>query len=253
MVERLSLATLAAFDGACLGVLDRDRLAAIDEAYYAQQTHYLDDGYNNKGLSDWEQAAIDAHFTPGSRVGVTGAGGGREVLALRKQGFDALGYECNDALAAGARRVLADAGVGGDVRAQPRDRWPDDGERFDAVVVGWGSYMLTPGRHRRIEFLRDVARHVDAGAPVLLSFFARGELAPYHRIVDRVARPLRRLRGQEPPDPGDSLRPNFVHFFDEAQLRSEVEEAGLELVDYGVADYGWAVARARSETPSTRA
>jgi hypothetical protein len=234
----------ALVDGIALGLFDRERLAAIDAEYYSQHTAYVDETYNRRGLWAWEQAALDRHFRPGSRIAVTAAGGGREVWALRAQGFDAIGYECHAMLAEAARRLLADAGLGGDVRPQPRDRWPADGERFDGVIVGWTSYMLMPGRARRLTFLHDVRAHVDAGAPVLLSFFSRTTPSLYLRGVYRIAKPLRRLRGAEPPDIGDALKPNFVHFFDESQARGEVEEAGFEVVDYGAGDYGWLVARA---------
>ena len=59
----------------------------------------------------------------------------------------------------------------------------------------------------------------------------------------RVAAPLRRLRRREPVLVGDALTPNFAHHFTRGQVLEELRLAGLEAVETGTGDYGWAVAR----------
>jgi hypothetical protein len=175
---------------------------------------------------------------------VTGAGGGREVLGLVDRGFDAIGYEPQPRLVREGSAILAAHGAEGRLRAGPRDRFPRHDAPLDAVLVGWGSYMLMPGRARRLEFLCAARERLEPGAPMLLSFFVRssGE-RDFHRLA-AAANLVRRLRGDEPVDVGDALRPNFVHFFTIAEIRDELREGGFSLDLFGAEPYGHALARA---------
>jgi len=249
---RLERALADVPDGVWLGLFDREKLAVLDAQFYAQATEPVEGGragydaaeWNRQGLWEWEAAAVDAHFPPGGRVVVTGAGGGREVLGLLGLGFDAVGYEPNADLVAAGRRVLAQDGHGDRLRPMERDAWPADAGACDGVVVGWGSYTLIPGRANRVAFLRRLRGALEPGAPVLVSFFVRGNEATSRRIA-QVANVVRRLRRAEPVEVGDGLVPNFVHGFVEAELAAELAEAGFGLVHYAGAPYGHAVARAR--------
>jgi hypothetical protein len=54
----------------------------------------------------------------------------------------------------------------------------------------------------------------------------------------------RRLTLRERVEEGDFLEPNFVHYFTQAELRAELEEAGFKLEAFEARPYGHAVARA---------
>lgn len=176
--ERLFRVVKACFDGIWLGLLSRERLHAIDTSY---SERYADEGYNRGGLWPWEQAAIDRFFAGRTRIVVTGAGGGCEVLALRKLGYDAIGFDPNAQLAAVGDRLLASEGHPGRLWCAPRDVWPGTAGPCDGVVVGWGSYMLIQGRARRVTYLRGARACLPEGAPILVSFFARGGTPRYGR------------------------------------------------------------------------
>ena len=118
-------------------------------------------------------------------------------------------------------------------------------EPADAAVLGWGGYMLIRGREARVEFLRGAVRHLPPGAPVLASFVAGEYRDARLRTAARVGTSLRRLRGREPVQVGDALVPNLVHFFRRDELASEFTDAGIDLIDFGNTDYGWAVGRTR--------
>jgi hypothetical protein len=247
-VEGLS----AAFDGFWLGMFDRETLAAVDEAFYHVRTEslggsevtYADERWNTSGLSAWERAAVEAHFPPGGRVAVTGAGGGREVLALLELGYDATGFEPHGGLAEAGRALLERRGHPDRLHVAERDRFPPGAGPYDAVLVGWGSYTLIPGRARRIAFLRQVRAALPDDAPVLLSFFTRAEAGRAVDVIFPVARVVRRLRRAEPPERGDLLTPNFGHAFERAEIESELRASGFELVDFAEQPYGHAVGRA---------
>lgn len=241
-------AVRGAFDGIWLGVLNEKHLSELDRAYYDSETMYVDEAYNRGGQHDWEKRIVDEYFPAGGRVAVTGAGGGREVLALLDQGFDVFGYEPNAQLAAfGSSLTVAD-GVGERVLHSRRDGWPGGDREFDAVIAGWGAYMLIPGRLARVRFLRDADRATGGAGPIMVSYFTMPSYRVRFRAAAAVARRLTKLRDAEPPLLGDALAPNYVHFFTRGQVAEEFSAAGLEVVGQGnsgadVNGYGWTVGR----------
>lgn len=231
----------ACFTGFWLGVLDQEQLYEIDAHYYDNARMYRDDRYNQRGLWPWEQQVVTRYFAPGARVYVVGAGGGREVIALRQAGFGADGCECNPQLVRSANRLLADLGLAGSVTLAPRDDVPELAARYDAAIVGWGAYMLIRNRARRVALLTKLAAHMHPGAPLLISFFARGKETRYFRTAAAVGSVIRRLRGKEPVELGDSLSPNYTHYFTREQAEAELREAGFTPALYASDDYGHAV------------
>src|SRR5438105_1665349 len=95
----------ASVDGLSLGLLQRDFLRQISEVHYqdarryrAKEFDYQSFDHNRRGLWDWEQQAISRHFRSCRRLMVVGGGGGREVLALRRLGYEVDGFECDPGL-----------------------------------------------------------------------------------------------------------------------------------------------------------
>jgi hypothetical protein len=233
------------FEGIWLGVLSPEQIARLDEVYYDRATMYVMESYNRAGLWSWEQAAIDMHFAGVRKIVVTSAGGGREVVALVKAGYEVVGFEPNGDLARFGNQLLAADGLIAEIKLSERDCWPAKTVDADGAIVGWGGYMLIAGRHHRVAFLREAAMQLPAHAPLLLSFFPREGDDIRLRLVTWIAnflrRPLRRVRVAC----GDALAPNLVHFFTRAEVTAEMSEAGFELVDFGIGidGYGWAVGR----------
>ena len=246
-LERVTHGALA---GLWLGVLSDDGLRALDERYYDAEPVYRTAEWNERGLFGWERALVEAHFPRGGRVVVLACGGGREVLALLGEGFDAVGYEPHPALAAYADELLTAHGHPGRVHASPRGALPPDAGEADAVVVGWGGYSLVRGRAARVGLLAGARGLLPSGGPVLVSFFEMPVHGRQLRATRAIAGALRRARGRTPPELGDTLAPNLVHVFTPAGVADEVAAAGLELADHrlvgeadAVVSYGAAVAR----------
>lgn len=250
--DRIARGIGAAFDGLWLGLLDGEQLHALDERFYDERIEHVDgdaqryddDAYNARGLFDWEEAAVRGHFPAGARVVVTGAGGGREVLALLEQGFDAVGYEPNERFATAGADFLSRRGHRDRLRPSARDVFPGEIESCDCVVVGWGSYMLIAGRQRRIAFLRAARQRLREGDPLLLSFFAHSARPRYFTVVAGVANAVRSVRRREAVELGDAIAGNFLHCFTRAEIEDELAAGGFELVDFRFSPYGHAVGRA---------
>jgi hypothetical protein len=191
-------------------------------------------------------------------VGVLGAGGGREVLALAARGYAVTGYECNPALRRAGSVLLAEAGIDAELLPLARDAAPSGGGPYDGVVIGWSTYSLVLGRHRRVALLRALRDHVAPGAPLLASHFTRPAGGDRRsRAVTTVAGTTRRLRRAEPVEPGDDLGWNAFHRFTRAEVESELAAGGFATVACveqgpGPIDPGVTVGTAVDEHPRLR-
>lgn len=99
-------------------------LNAITGEHYAVSRESASTERNHRGFFDWELRAVNRYFPPGSRVLVAAAGGGREVLALRRAGYQAQGFECNPALVEASRVMFAELGEPDGVTLCPPDQVP---------------------------------------------------------------------------------------------------------------------------------
>jgi hypothetical protein len=241
---RVIVGLSAAFSGVWLGLLPRRVLYLIDAAYYDRQRYYQTEDYNRSGLWPWERRAIETHFAGCRSLLVGAAGGGREVLALRRDGLDVHGFECHPALAQFANELLSKDGYAPDIRLALRDSCPDFGRTYDGLVVGWGAYMLIRGRQRRIDFLRQLRKHAKPGAPVLLSFFHMVGGPRRYRIAAAIGNVFALVLRGERVEVGDFLVPDFVHYFTREELESELRAGGFEPILFGTNEYGHAVGRA---------
>lgn len=252
-VRGLDLAA-ALFEGFWLGLLREADLAKLDEMVYESLTEvhdgervtYADEAYTRSGMRPAERHLVERNFPAGGRILVTGAGGGREVLALLDAGFDAYGLEPNARLVTAGNHTLESLGHGERLHLMPRSAMPPGraAERYDALVVGWTSYTLMAGSSARIAFLRTAVSHLVADAPVLLSTWVRDERDAQAKHVALVAAKIRRVRRSREVEEGDGLAPNFVHRFTGEELGREIAAAGLTAVDQALDEHLWVVARA---------
>lgn len=245
LLDRTLVGVSAGFTGLWLAMLSHDRRHAVDKVFYDGEGQYQTAEYNRGGLSGWEQEMIGRHFGDCRQLLLTAAGGGREVLALRRLGYDVDASECHPSLVAFANELLHAEGFEPTVRLAPRDGCPDPEAPCQGAIVGWGAYMLIRGRARRVAFLRQIRERLPVGAPLLVSFFARGARTRHFRIAAALGNRLAPLFRTEPVELGDFLVPNFVHYFTQPEISGELAEAGFALVSYAAEPYGHAVAIAR--------
>lgn len=242
-IQRLQAALSVGFVGVSLGGLTERRRYAIDRVYYDGERMYHTARYNEQGLFDWERQAIETYFDGCRSIVVASAGGGREVIALRRKGLDTVGFECHTELAVFANSLLARLGLDATVHTTARDECPALGMSFDGAILGWGGYMLIRSRARREHFLRGIRRLLSLDAPLLLSFMVRPRSRRF-ALAAKVGNVCRfALRGNR-VEVGDYLLPNYVHFFTRAEIEQELESAGFKLAFYSPTPYGHAVAHA---------
>jgi hypothetical protein len=233
-------------NGFWLGVLSYRSLVKVDETYYVNAKTYRSAEYNRKGLLQWEKNMVEQYFRSGEKLLVIGAGGGREVIALQKMGFSVRAFECNETLQVFGNELLIDEDLDPCIELMGRDLFPKDGPHCDGAIVGWGTYTLIQGSARRVALLNAVRSQIADGGCVLLSFFARSRDSWQLQKTAAIGNFIRFILRREPLSVGDSLAPNYVHYFTEAELSAELDMAGFELQHYSEKGYGHAVARIKT-------
>ena len=145
-----------------------------------------------------------------------GAGGGREVLALRRLGFEVDGWDCQQELVRTANRILSEATIlANRCSGVPRDICPSGGPIYSGIIIGWGLYTYVPGSQRKIALLGNYSRPIIPRLANLLSFFSRDPAQLRFYVAALVANVFRRIVRREKVEVGDFLAPHYVHYFTE--------------------------------------
>jgi len=224
----------AVHEGFWLGCLSADELNSITAAHYGESQFYTSNEHNLSGFFDWEAEVLGRYFRPGSRVLVAAAGAGREVLALRKGGFEAVGFECSLPLVTASQKIFDELGQPDPVKYWPPDRVPSGPASHDGLILGWSAYTHIPTRNRRIAILAGLRKRVPSKSPLILSFFTRQSDSRREKHVHRMGTLCGFfLRGRkEPLELGDRIEwSRFVHRFTKDELEDELRTAGFR-VDY---------------------
>lgn len=208
------------------GVRDESAIAWTAPASRADLTAHLFDGAPTYapggalyalGLFDWERELLAPPFPRSGRLLVGGAGGGREVVALRERGYEVAAFDASPQLVrAGAAAVAASGGTllhgtyDDVVRAAagaPSPLLALMKPPIDGVLLGWGSFSLVISDAERLALLRAL-RVLAPSAPVALSFDEPAAVDAPDGRVGRVRDALRRIyaRRGAPGYSGEPLR-----------------------------------------------
>jgi len=243
--DRLVRLLEALYQAFWLGCLNPDDLNAITGQHFQQSRFYASIEHNQSGFFAWEKPLIERYFQPGTRLLVAAAGGGREVLALRKAGFQAEGFECSQPLVDAARKIFKEIGESNHVLYCPSDHVPEGTAIYHGLVVGWGGYTHIPTRARRIAFLQALRNRNLPRSHILLSFFTRGTDFWDDMIVHQTSRFFRFFvpGRKDPLQVGDRISfARYVHAFTRDELEEELRSAGLRVLEYHeVEQWGYAV------------
>jgi hypothetical protein len=190
-LNRLVRFANAMHEGFWLGCLNADELNAVTAEHFDQSQYYASTEHNLSGFFGWEKSVLDRFFRRGSRILVAGAGGGREVLALRKAGFDAEGFECSLPLVRASEQIFDRLGESRYVSLCEPDSVPQGPRIYEGLVVGWTIYTHIPTKARRVgvaqqETMEDFFRLLgDSRTPawLLLGFECRGRRLPGRRTI----------------------------------------------------------------------
>jgi hypothetical protein len=198
-----------------------------DVAYSGQAAYSPGSTSFRTKLFPWETRAIEAHFPrPPASVLIGGAGGGREALALERQGYSVVAFEpaapLAEALAgslhASSRAIEVLVGRYEDLPRLERPEGSRGGvdlrqrARFDAAVLGWTSFSHIRSDTGRVDALRQMSALTDG--PILISYFSYQD--------DRTASGSRRE--------SFAMQVGLFRQLTEAEARGLIDESGLEIL-----------------------
>jgi len=224
----------ALHEGVWLGCLSADDLNAVTAKHFDESQYYASNEHNLSGFFNWETPLMNRYFQRGSRILVAAAGAGREILALRKAGFDAEGFECSLPLVRASEKIFDQLGEPRYVTHCPPDSVPPGPPIYDGLIVGWSAYTHIPTKVRRIAFLQALRERALPHSPLLISFFTRLTYS-YDIVVYRTATLCRFfLRGdRELLNPGDHLEwSRYIHRFTRDEVEAELRTAGFRIAHY---------------------
>jgi len=184
-----------------------------------------------------EELQVVDRFKPGSRILDVGCGAGREAVALARLGHRVMAVDVSPELLGAARRRAAREGVAVAFVQASIDALEFRPGAFDGVLVSAEVYSYIPGRARRVETLRRLARAMTDEAPLLLfQWVSVRHPLGRSRLVDALRRLARAVGAGPVSEPGDAWTyegtygPVFKHhFFSAAELHGEIEAAGLRV------------------------
>lgn len=160
-------------------------------------------------------------------------GGGREIIALRKAGFDAEGFECSLPLVRAGEELFNQLGEPKYVAYCPPDSVPAGPPIYDGLIIGWSAYTHVPTKERRIAFIQALRLRALPHSPLLFSFFTRLP-RPYAAVTYRTSILTRCfLFGKRELHPGDHIEwGRYIHRFTREEVESELEMAGFRLAHF---------------------
>lgn len=239
----------ALFEGFWMGLLPESVYDVISEESYGDGGNYTNASYLDQGFHFWEDLAVRTYFAPGSRVLVAAAGGGRELIALVRAGFQAAGFECSHAMVQAGQRALLERGMTATLDWAPPSTAAQPGGLFDALIVGWNGYCYISPRARRIEFLRSLKVQLQPGSPVLVSMAMRVPTSGLLTWTPRVANAVRICTFRAPVfEAGDSFPGRPKLHFTRWQITRELKDAGFAVSEfYAWGGYGAVVAKVIAE------
>ena len=241
-----------------LSRIHSDQMQAILAERYGQKRHlYAEPAYIDRGLYDWEAAAVARFFPPPpARILVGATGCGRELFALAALGYRVDGMEPSPALFEGllaenTRRQLAENArrqldpprvllmAGYDELVEGRAPEIEACVPYDAVVLGWASFSHVSRAETRRRLLPTLAR-LCPGGPVLASFSpADGHTfdGRAEKVRGSVRRILSWLPGSQDVAAGDAFSGygykhsyfagyGYEHCYSQAELDQLTGEAG---------------------------
>jgi hypothetical protein len=219
----LNRSVTALHEGFWLGCLSADDLNAVTGDHFDKSKCYASSEHNLGGLFSWEAYLLDHYFRPASRLLVAAAGGGREVLALRRAGFDAEGFECCLPLVWASEAIFGRLGEPNHVIHCAPDCVPAGLQIYEGLILGWTAYTHIPTKRSR------ALPH----SPILLSFFTRACSSPDDILVYRIAKFFQTLFRSKPVELGDRISfARYVHSFTHNELEEELRAAGFRLAYY---------------------
>jgi SAM-dependent methyltransferase len=196
------------------------------------------------GLIEAEWGLLRRNLPAGGRVLDVGCAGGRVSLALGRAGFSVVGVDLNAAMVGQAAKLIADAQLSVPFQVMDTRLLAFRNESFDAVLLVGSVICYVRGRRARLHALREARRVLRPDGKIFVVTPSRESAWRFRswstamRVIHRLLRLLGRAAGDwEPGDrfgpawSGDGARLVYWYMYAPAELQSDLEASGFEIVE----------------------
>lgn len=228
--------------GFWLGIMGDKSLDYSDDLIYNSTKFYREDKYNLSGLYEWEKPMIQKYFLKAKTIMVIAAGGGREVVALSRMGYEIDGYECNRNLVEYASGLLTKNTITNTIKYLPRNSIPTEIKKYDGIIIGWGAYSFITGSKTRLSFLSDLYPFLNKEASLLISFLYTKKRTRSDKIIKKVSDFFRFFTNRVKTEAGDRLVPDYMHYFTEEEIKEELTRCNYKVKDFQIMGDGCIIA-----------
>jgi len=228
---------IASVIGSSILILSKpeDLEALIRQSYRRKEALETWGGIRNRtdGLSEAESHFVTKYLKGKKRCLVLGCGGGRELIALAKLGFEVTGIDSSRELVESAKEHARALSLNCTFEVGDVSHLPQSMEKYDALFMSALMYSLIPTRKRRIAFLKKAQTLLKDDGSFYLEFSVReGRRGDDWKFF--VKKWLVRLcGGNRDLEKGDViLTGHYVHHFNkESEFLAEIEESGFRVIE----------------------
>ena len=179
-----------------------------------------------EGLRKWERSIVDRFMTPGKVLSI-GCGGGREVFALEKCGYEITGIDVSKEQIEGAKKARDEINSTAQFTLYDGRQIPFGNSYFDAITL-WSQVIgNVPGAEQRLSLIWECYRVLDKDG--ILSLSAHN----IERTMPRLRESGTEFVELEGGDQGDLLLKMhdglqcYWHYFTQKELRDLCCDAGF--------------------------
>lgn len=235
--------------GLFMGLIDKQNFQYFD-TYPFNESEEIDLSRETQlGLEPWERQIEQQHLTGKENLIVIAAGGNRELVGFQELGYNAVGIEYGIGLCEASEQALIASGNQPSIVHADRFLISGAADSYDAAFIARKYLSHVHDRTVRVKFLQNIRNVLSQDAILACGYYTREHDGLAFRAQALVANALGKLLGRtdQTVETGDHLDPDtplYHHHYTLDEVRSELQEAGFEVVDHGNEWFGWAVARA---------
>lgn len=241
--------TASFIDSLIPAVLKPDDLIKMNQVKYSQAVgSWTGEHILETGLSEVELELLKkAEVKPPGRILVLFAGGGREAIALAKQGYEVVGVDIVPEMVASAQQSARELEAKAQFYVQDASQLDFPSQSFDAVVAFSSMYGSIPTAKKRVEMLRQIYDVLKENGVFLFNFpFDRGEIREPHQRWFWLRKGMAYATlGNFGYQIGDTFYggAEFLHYFSKEEIVSEAEQGWFEVDHLSAEISSWAIFR----------
>ncbi|MCX6262025.1 MAG: hypothetical protein NTY95_14550, partial [Bacteroidia bacterium] len=157
-------------------------------------------------------------------------------------GFEVDSYECNPALIEYGNALFQKNKIDNKIKYLERNSVPAEIKKHDGIIIGWGAYSHIPGHKKRLSFLEGLYPFMRNTTPLMISFLWTSKRNRRDKITKNFSDFFRTFSRKEKTEPGDKLEPDFIHYFNEEEIKNELTQSKFRVIDYYNTEYGCLIA-----------